>query len=284
MSPIFIGNHYLTLLVTSLNRSSKLEEKDALDPYIIVLTYLGLGGLPFAVSLISIVNSIDPLYIVFEDLLSDAYNREMWVILMSLLSRFLLCSWFLWDFGRFVLFTALYFAVMAEKALSTVKVIGWVPGFRSYDIAIDCRVIFASISDILKTMICFIIFVLHFATVFLLWLPIQCWNFIPLLVAIIAINAGILCVSYAGIIFSVAGNIREKSKTLIRNKMNLHYSTRQNRVDRRYYYYLLWRSQTPIGVSCGSFFIIKGSFAISYLGELMINLVNAVLLLEPHKM
>lgn len=107
---------------------------------------------------------------------------------------------------------------------------------------------------------------------------------IRLIVSITAIIIGFVCTIYIITMLFAAGNYRARTEQVVKKETMLYYSTRVNRVHKRYYFYFLWKFQLPAGIPCGSFFTIESSFAMAHLRELADNLVNAILLIQPYRL
>lgn len=99
--------------------------------------------------------------------------------------------------------------------------------------------------------------------------------------SIFSVFVGFGLVIHEMLFLTSARNGRRIALHVIRSNMARNFSRREIRVDRRYYFYILWKSQIPVGLPCGSLFIIEKTFPMAYLRELANNLVNAMLLIKP---
>lgn len=143
------------------------------------------------------------------------------------------------------------------------------------------RLIFAWAFAVLKNHVGMITIVTHLSTIFFLWFGILCWQFVPFFFYFSSLISGIFLIIYDTIIFQKAGGMQTIAELIIRNNRAKYFSRRGNKVGTKYYWYSLWRAQIPVGVPCGSFFVIRKSFAMAYMRELSNNLTSIVLLFQP---
>lgn len=258
------------------------QQKDVLGAFL--LTCILAGGVAPFFSLSFVYTCLDSFYYVLEEILPHPYDRSVLVIVVSACVRFLLFLVCCCEFCRFSLYLLFLFAIIALSALSTVNMLLWLPGNGCLRFYVQLRIILDSIYFILRAWVGILTVVAHFTTVFSLWLFIRSRKYIPLLVSTTSIVAGVVLVIYATIIFSASGKGRTIAEAIIRKKMIAYFSRRASKLNKRYYCYSLWKAQIPVGVPCGSFFVVQRSFAMAYLRELATNLVNAVLLIKPIKM
>lgn len=283
---LLLGLSHLAPKAKNRGCRRKYENGKKLDPFLILVN-IAIGTAPIVIAIISVLTNMDPGRIVLAEFLPHPYTRNIRVIMLSFMIRSTVAIGFFCEVCRFgtyllLLCTISFMAMFSiAKKLLRISVVNCVNFTHTY---VQLKVIIASIYTLLGHAMGVFILLAHFLTIFALWISFRCWDYVNFLVAIVSIIIGCVCTVYIVIIFSAAGNYRARTEEVIKRETMLSYSTRANRVDRRYYFYLLWKSQLPAGIPCGPFFIIERSFVMAYLRELADNLVNAVLLIQPYKL
>lgn len=225
--------------------------------------------------------SLDSQYFILEDFLADPCYRNLDVIVISWIARFIVTTLWISELGRFISYTVVALAVLTFMAVSCMELLSQKPVRSTYMRYIQVKIILATIFPTLSGIVGTLTFAVHFGTIFWLWLGIRCWNLIPVFISVSAIFFGIFLIVYVSIMFLAAGQVRHLAEVLVKKKILNYYSRRANPVNNDYYFYSLWRSQILVGVPCGSFLVIQRSFTMAYLEELSNNLATAVLVIHP---
>lgn len=249
------------------------------------LLLIALAFTCWAQSLIStfvvVIAGLDPFNYVFEDFLPHPYQRSMEIIVCSFLARLLLSGLCICEFIRFATFFVFLFTAMALLTVSSLTKIQVIHGSSCIHLYAQLRIIFAWAFSVLCHPFGLLMFLTHLATVFFLWFSICCRALVPLILSMITVVVGIFLIIYAAFVCTSCGVVREISESIIACNKVRNFSRRASRVNNKYYFYAVWRSQLPVRVPCGSLFTVKKSFTMAYLQELACNLTNAVLLFQP---
>lgn len=256
------------------------SRQDMLGQLLLVIALNGWwGSIPF--SLFGVILGLDPYKYVFEEFLPHPTHRSIGIIIGFWIARLILATLSVSEFVRFITFLFFIIALATLMCVSCLTKILTIPGNSCFQFYTQLRIIFAWGCDVISNPIGYLTLFTHFSTIFFFWFGIRCWNFDSLFLALVSVSTGIFLVVYDTIIFIKSGAVQQMAECIITTRSTKHFSRRDNIVDRRYYFYLLWRSQFPVGVPCGSFFTIGRGFAMAYLRELANNLTNAILLIQP---
>lgn len=262
------------------SRRHRTNQNDALG-FILLLGDIFSGTIVLGLVLIGVATSLDPCHLVFEEFLPHPYFRSIETIVTSWIARFVLCALCSCEFMRFALIVEFVVAILSLVGVSLLNTLLKIAENHCIWVYIKLRIIVASVLQIVgRTMGTATLFA-HISTIFLFWVGIRCWNNIPKFLAMFFILIGIICAISFTLVLISAGKARATARNLIFKHKAVNFSTRDNKIDKRYYLYCLWRSQIPVGLPCGSFFVIKKTFAMAYLRELVNNFTNAMLLIIP---
>lgn len=259
---------------------SSSQTNDMIRGYPFIIDCI-IGLLIISVTMLSLIASLDPFRFVFEEFLPHPYFRSIEIIVGSWLARLILCIMCCCEFFRFIIFLAILLAAGTLTAISLVKIMLALPGNICIPVYFQSRVLIASVFGVASTLVGVLTLVMHFSTIFLFWGGIMCWDYVPHLVCATLLGLGITFISYHTIILTFIGRAPELTESIIRHNMAQNFSRRHNKLNQRYYTFLVWRAQQPIGLPCGSFFKVERSFTMAYLRELANNLVDTMLLIQP---
>lgn len=268
------------LLFCKLKNHVKTTQTDIVGPMLLMLVF-GCGLGQFGVTFFVVLTSIDPFYYVFDEFLPHPYQRGLEIILATWIARVILTATYICEIARFSMHCAFILTLHILMIASCVKQMLTIPGNKCIKLYLQLRTCFAWIFAIFTNISGILIFYSHFVIVFFFWFAIRCRKFVPLALLLMAILAGIFTVINSTFVFTYAGTIPDMSGCIIRSNRDKYFTRRENKVDKKYHYFIWWRSQCPVGIPCGSFFTIEKSFLMAYLRELAVNLANAVLLTQP---
>lgn len=239
------------------------------------------GTLPPLVVLVGIATGLDPFYFIIEDLiLPHPYYRSLAMIVMAPCIRFILGYLCVIEFARFATIVVTIIVVTVFVILSIAKKLRCVFYQECYLLYLQLRLILGAVQLVTRVLVFGLVFGSQFATVLLLWLVFKCYGYISIYIYSVAVLLAVYFISLVSLLLPTIAKVRSESRGLIRSKLNLHFSTNPQR-KRKYYYYSLWRSQQSVYLSCGNFFVLQKGVTMTYLKELINNLVNAVILIDP---
>lgn len=246
---------------------------------ILVFGELVSGIFTILVVLVGVLTELDPFHFLLEEFLPHPYYRTNSTIVASWIVRFFLAALCGCEFMRWALFVSYSLVVLAITGISLLNCLLKFVGNYCIFSYIELRIILGSVLNIVGKMMGVVTPLAHLITICFLWMGLQSWNQIPNILSIFFIFTGIFGTISASMILVGAGKAQIMAQKLINKHKNKNFSTRKSRVGSQYYYYCLWSSQIPMGLPCGSFFMIEKSFAMAYLRELANNLTNALLLI-----
>lgn len=241
-----------------------------------------VGPVAVLFAFVIVVTSLDPPLLVFEKLLPHPYHRNLDIIFVSWVARLVISTLCTCDFIRFIWFFCYVAAIWVLMGISILKLTFKISRIRCICIYNQFRITVASVSFICGRIVGWLTLFIHFCTIFWFWIGLRCWKHVPAYVGIFSILTGIIYTIGFSIILVEAEKAREMARSLISKHKAIYFSKRKNSVDRKYYFYCLWRSQLPVGLPCGSFFVIERTFAMAYLRELANNVASAMLLILPY--
>lgn len=245
------------------------------------LMVVGAGTAAPMFVLVAIATGLDPFYFIIEDLiLPHPYYRSIPVIILALAVRFVLGYLCVIEFLRFGTMVVIIAVIGIFAGLSICKKLKYVFYEKCLHLYVQLRLILCSIQAFTRLCIFILIFGGQFATVLLLWLVFKCYAILSVFIyAAVCILTAYL-IALVAMFLPTLARIRTETGGLIGNKLNLHFCT--NRMNTRKYYYMsLWRAQQSVYLMCGNYFVLKKGVTMTYLRELITNLVNAVLLVDP---
>lgn len=267
-------------LSTNTRRQRKSIEKDTLGLLLNCLVVLaGVFPLPFV--FVAVATNLDPFYYVIEqNFMPHPYYRTTGMIMLIPLLRLFLGYFCVVEFLRFGTIGVFIIVVIVFVIVSISKKLTHVFYEECLFLYVQLRLVLASIKYLIDVTAKGLIFGSQLATILVLWIVLKCYNFLSVYIYVgICLLAAYLII-LASLLLPAAAKVRTETKALIRKKRNLHYCSRGHKT-KKLYYFNLWKSQESTYITCGSFFIIEKGVTMTYLRELIDNLVNAVLLIDP---
>lgn len=229
-----------------------------------------------------LITQLDPFYYVFEEILPRPLYRSVGLTVGVWITRLILASICVYDFLRFLIIFLGVFMLFLSGIIRFLNELKSVRGTACLKYYLSLRITLCPTRQFIGRMVGGVVPWAHFGTVALLWMSIQCWNFISPYVACFGATLAILVVVITIVVlFPEVTKLGSVSERLIQRNLNFYYSRRYNRVDQRYYLYSSWKSQEAIAIPCGYCFTLGKGFIMQYSNVLVNNLVNAVLVFNP---
>lgn len=240
---------------------------------------VGIIPLPFVI--VAIITNLDPFYFIFEQhLMPHPYYRSIEMIVLVPLVRLFLGYFCVIEFLRFGTMGVFIVVIVVFVIVSISKKLAHVFYEECLLLYVQLRLVLASVKHLTDVMVRALVFGSQIATILVLWIIFKCYAFLSVYIYVgICLLAAYLII-LASLLLPAAAKVRTETKVLIGNKRNLHYCSSGHNA-RKYYYYNLWKSQESTYFKCGSFFIVQKGVTMTYLREMINNLVNAVLLIDP---
>lgn len=111
------------------------------------------------------------------------------------------------------------------------------------------------------------------------WMVIKCWNILPIFMVFATLLAAIISTLVMGLLLPHGVEICDRSEKFVSNKTSSNHTF--NKYSKNRYNYLKWKSQRMLAIHVGTQFTLSKSTPIQFFEILMINLTNAILLIEP---
>lgn len=259
-------------------RSYKWKD-DHLGTLLLGLEVGGLCLLPLVV-LVGTFTELDPFYFISEELLPHPFIRSIPVIIGVWLIRFMLGFLCVADFIRFGIFLITTAILTVHVIISVAMRLKRIDRYSCPFLYTQLRLLVAAIIWEVNVIAAGLIFVAQFASVFILWLVIKARNYLPTAVNVAFEFFSFYLIIFAALLIPTTAKIGTRTSQLVRSRNIMHYTTNY-RETRSYYYCILWKSQQAIYIRCGHFFVFRRGVTMLYFREMVTNLVNAVLLIDP---
>ncbi len=278
-----LANEFSTIMKRSAmttNVRHRIVENDIIGYLLNVMVILGTV-LSLPISAVAVAAHLDPFYFVLEqNILPNPYNRSIELIVFIPILRSVLTCLCMIEFIRIAEIAIFAMIILVFVAVSISKKLGHVFYDKCLLLYTQLRLLFLSIKTVVDIAIGVLIFGGQFATCLTLWIVFKCYHLLPIYIYLVICFLSIYLIVLVSLLLPATTKVRMGTRSLIRNKLNLHYCT-NHRIIRKYYYFNLWLSQKSVYFCCYSFFIVQRGVTMAYLKELITNLVNAVLLINP---
>lgn len=244
---------------------------------ILSLFLLFLVSLPLITPIV-IFTRIDPFYYVLEQLFPHPYDRPIPFILTGPLIRLVLTWVSLTEFLRCLsvgLTGAILFCFASYSALKSLVFLGDRDAHHFYS---ALYLLFSSLP--LPLIAFFFIAVGQTLPVSGIWMVIKLGDVLPKYLTWLLLATVLYGIVFGSMLLHGVANLNETSGLILRGKVDKWY-VRNCRVRMRFWTCARWRSRRKIEVWCGTFFLLKKGVTMGYLREMINNLVNAVLLINP---
>ncbi len=231
---------------------------------------------------VSVFVKLDPFYYIFEFFLPPPNERCLVLICGTIFIRFVLSAVGAYEFLRFStlhLFVYLSIFLTILTCLRNVIKMLRVGETTTLKLYIMLSIIMKTVDYFIRHVIAHLLFFCQILLVSTWWLVFKCYFIMPVIMTsvfgIAAVGTLIIIIP----IISIAVEISNTSQQFVNHKKAMSHTF--NRRSRKYYYYLKWNSQRILPMRFGTQFIIGVNTPISYLDVLMVNLTNAILLINP---
>lgn len=171
---------------------------------------------------------------------------------------------------------ALFAGLLTVKNLKQV-----VTGSMCRSLYIQMRILTTNVEYLANFMTFWMILIGHFGTILTIWLVIKSGMYLDF-----SVKFGLLFITLTFVIVAIiyipaGASVPEMTAELIQSKLDRLYC-RNLRNKWKYHPYSLWKAQRIIYVKFGQFFPIKKSVTGRYFQEIINNLVNAIILIDPN--
>lgn len=234
-------------------------------------------------SLVGVAANLDPFYFALEQLiLPHPYYRSLSIILASWFARFILGYLCVIEITRWFSAMVLILIVAMFAVLSIIRKLDFVACGDCFSLYIQLRIVITSIEPFTRLLTFSVILWSQIGVVLLWWLVLKCYKYMP----IYMYCADLLIAIYSSILMALTlptlSKIEANASAFIRARLNGEFcANKQQYYKRKCYRYMLWRAQKSVCLECGSIFKFEGNVTMTYFSELINNLVNAVILINP---
>ncbi len=245
----------------------------------IFIMFVVIVPLPFV--LISFATQLDSFYFVFEQLLlPHPYYRSTKLVVLVNLTRITLMFFCTVEFLRFAAFTAIGVMILVFAIVSISQKLVYVFDEKCLLLFVQLRLILAVIQNLSSLFTGVAIFGSQFVLSVLLWVAFKCYNILSIYLYIVACCLAGFLITFISLMLPAISTLHTETVKLIKRKRTLFHCISQ-KGSRKYYYYSLWKSHQSLYFRCSTFFIVNRKATALYSKELINNLLNAVLLIDP---
>ncbi len=253
------------------------------DPIGLLLNILVLISIiiPAPMAIIGVVTNIDPFYFISEQVfLCNPYYRSTEAIVLVPLVRMILTYFCVIEFLRFAVVAAFVIVITIFVMVSVATKLAHMYLEKCLLHFVELRLVSGAVGLFTSNTVSVLVFGSQIINILLLWIVFKCFKLLSTPIYIMVCSIATYIIVICVVLFPTITKIRRETKHLIETKRCLHFcSSRAN--SKKYYYYSLWKAQKSVYFTCGTFFIFQRGVTISYMEQLINNLVNAVILIDP---
>ncbi len=235
---------------------------------------------PIPVTILAIATHLDPFYFIFEQLLlPHPYYRSISVIILLTLTRVVLGFFCVVEFLRFVILTGIGVMILVFAIVSISQKLVHVFDEKCATLYVQLRLVIAKIENLLSFFTAVAIFGSQFVSVLLIWVVFKCFNLLSIYLYIIDCFLAGFFITFVSLILPAITTIHSETEQLVKRKItSYHCACHKSNVK---YYYYLWKAQQSVYFKCSTFFVVNKKITALYSKELINNIANAILLIDP---
>lgn len=272
-----------SVMQTHRNRNSRQVPVNDIIGVFLNVFVVGLGTLSPLFVLVGIATDMDPFYFVFEQLiLPTPYYRSLAVIVAAPLARFLMGLIATLECIRFGSALLISLIVTVFTALSIIEKLKSIHHGKSFSLYVQLRLVCSAVEPFTSSLSFAAIFGSQYFIVLLLWLVFKCYTYMPTYIYYADLLLAISVIIIVTLVLPTLSKIESRSGAFVQASCNGRFLGKSKpKFRRKCYSYWLWTAQKNVYLSCGCFFKLEGNVTMTYFRELINNLVNAVILIEP---
>ncbi len=232
--------------------------------------------------IIAVFAELDPFYFIFELILLSPYERSISMIMNSFLARLFLvqfCVVEVWRFAFVIMFVLMCIASTLATCLENITQKVETIENNKYSFNTQLRIVLKTTDFFLRHVIVFSMICVEHTFPTVLWLLLKCWNILPAYVTFVFYLIINVIIAATLLILPLSVKIGDISEIFVLSKTASNHTF--NRSNKKYYYYLKWKSLQKLPIRFGVQFILTRQTLNNYFSLLMENITNAVLLVNP---
>ncbi len=247
-----------------------------------IAVHLVLLSICFIMPIVGTLAELDPFYFIFEFALPSIYERSLLSIFVTYFIRLFICSIGIYEFARFIslhIFVCVCIVFTISNCLRKLFRNSKSQEGSVLRLYIQLRIVMKTIDYFLRHVVILLFVCAQLLIVSIWWLILKCWNILPIYMTLVFLMVAFNVTSTVSVLLPRSVEISDSSAKFIAIKKAEHHSF--NGRSKTYYYFLKWSAQRMLPMRFGTQFTLSKKTPISYIDVLMVNLTNAILLVNP---